>query len=517
MVARRRSLVCFLFGCLLLTSYLQAEVNKIHAEISAGSLKARVGGEVTFSAAESRAGQGSKLTGFSWDFNEMDLVPVDSVGREVTHVFNNTGVYNVKLTVEDDHGREDETFRSVEVMPNSDEGPTITSNFQGGRTGVFFAAPETFAFRLEWGNQFYFRLDNCRNRKVSLKIIGYGPNRKQIPSVTPYGDDNTFNEKYTLMYSTDYQSHNWKPYEKAAYSYEDDSASLTALFTPDTDSIYFAWAVPWTTRNLQELLDRWEGSEYFSWRTIGSSVEGRPITALTVTDFNVDHKQKKAIWITGTQHAYEMAAGPVIEGIVSRLMDGSASSRELLKNYVYNIIPLINPDGVMKGGYRYNMHDIDLNRNWDSVKRDDWDREMSEPEVACVKAAISEWVDSYGTLDLFFDFHCLTAIAENLLMIKASPESIPEPVIKEQDRFVSDFLQKRWVFRESESLDAGNGNGYISARYAAKTGVISFTPEHCLGFISAKGGEMERATPELFRRLGSDYVELIDEYFKSRN
>ncbi len=513
----RISFTSTLLACLFLTSYLQAGRIDTHAEISASRLKARVGEEVRFSAAASRAGQDSELTGYSWDFNEMDLVPVDSMGREVTRVFNKTGAYTVKLTVEDNLGRRDEAFCSVEVMPDSDAGPSITSNFQGGRTGTFFAAPETFAFRLEWGNQFYFRLDNCRGREVSLRIVGYGPDRKQIPSVTPYSDDHTFDERFTLMYSTNYQSQNWKPYEKAAYSYESDSASLTVSFIPDTDSIYFAWAVPWTMRNLQEFLDRWEGSEYFSWRTIGSSVEGRPITALTVTDFSVDHKQKKAIWITGTQHAYEMAAGPVTEGIVSRLLDGSASSDDLLKNYVYNIIPLVNPDGVTRGGYRYNMHDIDLNRNWDSVKGDDWDSKVSEPEVACVKDAISGWVEAYGTLDLFFDFHCLTAIAENLLMIKASPVSIPEPVKKEQDRFVSDFLQKRWVFRESESLDAGNGNGYVADKYAAKTGVISFTPEHCLGFISTRGGEMERATPALFRRLGADYVELIDEYFKSRN
>lgn len=517
MISGRISFICTLFGVFLTICPLQAGEDIIRAEITAGSLNVRVGEEVSFSAAASRAAQGRELTAFSWDFDDMDLVPVNSVGRDVTRVFNKTGAYTVKLTVEDDLGRKDEAFRSVEVMPNSDEGPSITSNFQGGRTGVFFVSPETFAFRLEWGNQFYFRLDNCRDREISFRIDGYGPKRKQLPSVTPYGNDHTFNEKFTLMYSTGYQEKNWKPYVKAEYTYDEDSASLTAEFTPDADSIYFAWAVPWSMRNQQELIDRWEYSEYFSWRTIGRSVEGRPIQALTITDFGENHKQKKAVWITGTQHAYEMAAGPVTEGIVARLLDGSISSGELLKNYVYNIVPLINPDGVSRGGYRYNLHDIDLNRNWDSQKLDDWDREVSEPEVACVKDAISGWVESYGTLDLFFDFHCLTAIAENLLMIKASPESIPEAVKKEQDRFVSDFLQKRWFFRETESLSAGNGNGYIADRYAGKTGVISFTPEHCLGFIKTADGEMQRATPELFRRLGRDYVELIDEYFKSRD
>jgi len=506
-----------MIGIFLTIFPLYAGVDVTRAEITAGSLKVRVGDEVSFSAASSRAGRGREITGYSWDFDDMDLVQVNAVGREVTSVFNKTGAYTVKLTVQDDLGRKDDAFLSVEVFPNSDEGPSITSNFQGGRTRVLFNSPETFSLRLEWGNQFYFRLDNCRDRKISLRIDGYGPNRQQIPSVTPYGGDDTFNEKFILMYSTDYQGHDWKPYEKAEYAYDADSASLTAEFTPGTDSIYFAWAVPWTMRNLQGLINRWEESEFFSWRTIGKSLEGRPIQALSITDFKVNNKQKKAVWITGTQHAYEMAAGPVTEGILNRLLDGSPGSGELLKNYVYNIIPLVNPDGVTRGGYRYNMHDIDLNRNWDNLKGDDWDREISEPEVACVKDAIDEWVESYGTLDLFFDFHCLTAIAENLLMIKATPESVPEGIKKEQDRFVSEFLQKRWFFNETTTLSVGNGNGYIADKYSGKTGVISFTPEHCLGFIRTADGEMQKATPELFRKLGGDYVELIDEYFRSRN
>ena len=515
MILRKFSIVTFLCFISLTSFSLSEGKATLRAKINSSSLKVRVGDVVSFSAAASQAEAGRKLAAFYWDFDDMDLVAVNSTGLEAVHIFNKTGAYTVKLTVEDDLGRKEEAFQSLEVMPESMEGPSITSNFQGGRTGVFFSSPETFAFRLEWGNQFYFRLDNCRNQRISLRIAGYGPNRPHIPSVTPYGGDDTFSKDFSLMFSTDYQSPDWKPYLEAEYAYDEASASLTAAFTPVTDSIYLSWSSPWTERNLQELIDRREGSEFFSWRVIGRSVEGRPVTALTITDFAVDNKLKKAVWITGTQHAYEMAAGPVVEGIVSRLLDGGSSSGELLGKYVYNIVPLLNPDGVARGGYRYNMHDIDLNRNWDNQKSDDWDREVSEPEVACVKDAISDWVRQYGTLDLFFDFHCLTAIAENLLMIKASPESIPEAVRNEQNRFVSDFLQKRWFFRESESLSAGNGNGYIGDKYAATTGVISFTPEHCLGFIKTADGEMQRATPELFRRLGEDYVELIDEYFRS--
>ena len=488
----------------------------VRAEIRAGKLKARVGEAITFSAGDSRTDPGRTLSLFSWDFDDRDLVAENAAGPEAVHVFNRTGAYTVKLTVRDDLGRKDEAFLGIEVMPDADDGPSITADLEGGKTGVLFSSPETFAFQLEWGNQFYFRLDNCRDRETSIRIIGYGPNRKQLPSVTPYEDDDTFDGRFTLMYSRDYQVPDWQPFQAAEYLYDAADSSLTARFVPEEDSLYFAWSPPWTMRNLRTLIDRWEENDSFAWRVIGESVEGRPVIALTVTDFREPSQRKKAIWITGTQHAYEMAAGPVVEGILARLLDGSDSSSALLKNYVYNIVPLMNPDSSVKGGYRYNQHDIDLNRNWDDLKQDDWDSVKSEPEVACVKDAIAGWVEDNGTLDLFLDFHCLTAIAENLLMIKAAPQGIPDEISRAQTRFVSGFLRRRWVFRESESVNPNSANAFISREYARRTGVLSFTAEHCLGFISTAGGKMRRASPESFRRLGGDYVELIDAFFTER-
>ena len=507
-------IILVLFLCLVISPLWSAPVTPA-AKISAGSLKVKVGEEVSFSAAGSRPAPGGRLEFFSWDFDDMDLVPADAWGREATHVFNKTGAYTVRLTVEDDRGSRDSAYCSIEVMPETDEKPSITSNFQGGRTGVHFVSAEDFAFRLEWGNQFYFRLDNCRGRDISLRIVGYGPNRKQLPSVTPYGNDHTFDDNYTLMYSTVYHQPNWQPYTAAKYTYDSETATLTASFVPENDSLYFAWAVPWTMRNQRELIDKWKDNHNFTWRVIGHSLEGREILSLTVTDPSIDNRKKKAVWITGTQHAYEMAAGPVIEGIMKKLLEGSDDSARLLREYVYNIVPLMNPDGVVRGGYRYNLHNVDLNRNWDGFKQDDWDREASEPEVACVKQEIDRWVREYGNLDVFFDFHCLTAIARNLLMIKAGSEALPGEIKSGQDRFVSDFLRKRWVFRESESSGVQDAKGYISARYAGETGVMSFTAEHCLGTISRAGGEDRRATPRLFQDLGRDYVELIDEYFRT--
>ncbi|HLA39514.1 MAG TPA: M14 family zinc carboxypeptidase, partial [Candidatus Glassbacteria bacterium] len=441
----------------------------ISARFTIDRTRVRVGEEVKFDASASVAGEDSELFAYLWDFDGTDQVNVDARGPQMTHVFNHTGAYTVRLMVENDIGERDQAVGFVEVLPEVTDGLSITDHFEGGKSGVFLKSDCDFCFRLEWGGQFYFRLDNCRNRPVSLKIIGYGPNRLQIPAVTPYADDYSFDEKFALMANTDYQNPDWQPLTQVRYSYDDSSATLVAKFTPTSESIYLAWAAPYEIGRLEKFIDAWENNPRFSWSTIGLSVEGRPLYYISVTDPKEDDQKKKAVWITGNQHGYEMAAEYVCEGIVAALLEDSDSARTVLKNTVYNMVPMVNPDAVMRGGYRYNMGLVDLNRNWDDVAINEWDNKLPQPEVASIKRAIGDWVSGGGRLDFFFDFHCLTTIAENLLMIRAAPDSMPENVAEAQQRF-TDLFAKKYVWRRSEDQGLqGSACTWAAKTFAAET------------------------------------------------
>ncbi|MBN2287806.1 MAG: succinylglutamate desuccinylase/aspartoacylase family protein, partial [Candidatus Glassbacteria bacterium] len=335
------------------------------------------------------------------------------------------------------------------------------------------------------------------------------------PSVTPYGDDYTFDDSFRVMVNIDYQHPQWEVLTGAKYSYDPETESILIRFTPQAESVYLAWASPYTMRNLNMFIERWEDNPDFYLEPIGLSVEGRPIYRITVSDPEVPDSEKKVVWITGTQHAYEMAAGPVCEGLVETLLAPGDSAAELRRRFVYHLVPLINPDAVARGGYRYNMHDIDLNRNWDDFKLSDWDSEVSEPEVAAVKRAVDDWVAGGGGLDMFFDFHCLTVLERNLLMIMATPDSIPARVVEEEERFARDFFSKRYVWRLSKDSSTGGACNEISGLYAAQTGVLSYTSEHCLGMVARAGQSPVRATPDFWKALGRDYALTIREYFDS--
>jgi murein tripeptide amidase MpaA len=66
-----------------------------------------------------------------------------------------------------------------------------------------------------------------------------------------------------------------------------------------------------------------------------------------------------------------------VEGITEALLEDSDSAKAVRSKFIYQIVPLMNPDAVHRGGYRYNMHDVDLNRNWDNEQKDPWDRPLS--------------------------------------------------------------------------------------------------------------------------------------------
>lgn len=47
------------------------------------------------------------------------------------------------------------------------------------------------------------------------------------------------------------------------------------------------------------------------------------------------------------------------------LLGKSKEAEFLRKNFVFKIIPMVNPDGVVVGNYRTNLMGHDLNRKWD--------------------------------------------------------------------------------------------------------------------------------------------------------
>jgi protein MpaA len=87
--------------------------------------------------------------------------------------------------------------------------------------------------------------------------------------------------------------------------------------------------------------------------TVGKSVEGRPIECVVFGD------GRDVILILSTIHGNESAGTPLLR----RLAEHLTGHPDVIKGRKIVLMPLVNPDGLARS-QRYNVHDIDLNRNF---------------------------------------------------------------------------------------------------------------------------------------------------------
>lgn len=58
-----------------------------------------------------------------------------------------------------------------------------------------------------------------------------------------------------------------------------------------------------------------------------------------------------------------------MKGILDYLTGPSLNAKILRDNFVFKIVPMLNPDGVINGSTRCNLAGVDLNRIWNDPQR----------------------------------------------------------------------------------------------------------------------------------------------------
>ncbi|MDA8852730.1 M14 family zinc carboxypeptidase, partial [Hyphomicrobiales bacterium] len=125
--------------------------------------------------------------------------------------------------------------------------------------------------------------------------------------------------------------------------------------------------------------------------TIGFSVLKKPITMFFI---ETDIKNPYII-ILGRQHPPEVTGAFALKGFIDQLVSPSQLSQNFLNQYNIIFVPLMNPDGVDNGHWRYNINKIDLNRDWGT---------FSQPETIVVNEKLIR-LTANSKLALFIDFH----------------------------------------------------------------------------------------------------------------
>ena len=80
----------------------------------------------------------------------------------------------------------------------------------------------------------------------------------------------------------------------------------------------------------------------------------------------ITFKGKRGIFISARVHPGEVAASHMMNGVLRYLFSKTRESQILLENFVFYIVPIINPDGVAEGNFRTDSQGKNLNRFYTS-------------------------------------------------------------------------------------------------------------------------------------------------------
>ncbi|XP_037688917.1 cytosolic carboxypeptidase 4 [Choloepus didactylus] len=153
--------------------------------------------------------------------------------------------------------------------------------------------------------------------------------------------------------------------------------TFAVTFPHSEDACYLAYHYPYTYTALMTHLDILEKSinpkqVYFRQEVLCKTLGGNPCPLVTITAMpesnSDDHleqfRQRPYQVITARVHPGESNASWVMKGALEFLVSSDPAARLLRENFIFKIIPMLNPDGVINGNHRCSLRGEDLNRQW---------------------------------------------------------------------------------------------------------------------------------------------------------
>ncbi|KAK6472507.1 cytosolic carboxypeptidase 2-like isoform X3 [Huso huso] len=155
------------------------------------------------------------------------------------------------------------------------------------------------------------------------------------------------------------------------------SLTWTCQFPHENDTCYFAHCYPYTYSDLQRYLAEVSSdplkSQYCKFRVLCRSLAGNVVYILNITSpSSPQHANavKKAVVVTARVHPGETNSSWMMKGFLDFIL-GSSNDAQLLRDmFVFKVVPMLNPDGVIVGNYRCSLAGRDLNRNYKTVLRE---------------------------------------------------------------------------------------------------------------------------------------------------
>lgn len=168
-------------------------------------------------------------------------------------------------------------------------------------------------------------------------------------------------------------------------------------------------------------LARWSKQANTEPFLLGQSHDVRPIEAIRLGRVDAP----RLVVLLGRQHPPEVSGAIAMRAFVDALVAKRARAPHAFADIQFLVVPMLNPDGVVRGHWRANRGARDLNRDWG---------DFTQPETRAVKT----WLDALpvGVRPvLMVDFH---STRSNLFYVQGADEASTA-----QRRFLAAWLEGR--------------------------------------------------------------------------
>ncbi|NXJ14492.1 CBPC2 carboxypeptidase, partial [Odontophorus gujanensis] len=246
---------------------------------------------------------------------------------------------------------------------------------------------------------FYFRVQNTRKDTIYCFTIANLAKPKSL-----YGEG-----MCPLLYSQqDAQSHGigWRRVGTNIRYYQGNEPaafhlSWSTRFPHDGDTCYFAHSYPYTYSDLQRYLQAVAGdpvrSRYCAVRALCRSLAGNTVYMLTITG-PPGAAAKRAVVLSARVHPGESVGSWAMQGFLDFILSAAPDAQLLRRLFVFKVVPMLNPDGVVVGNSRCSLAGRDPNRAYRTGSRG------SFPAVWHLRAVVERLLAEREVV-LYCDFH----------------------------------------------------------------------------------------------------------------
>ncbi|KAF8570609.1 hypothetical protein P879_01686 [Paragonimus westermani] len=166
------------------------------------------------------------------------------------------------------------------------------------------------------------------------------------------------------------------------------SLTWTFEFPYSQDVVYFACCYPYTYSQLRDYLNNLERNpkvrRFCQQQVLCETLAGNKVPILTITEPAVDRpnnakfvntvrekqedpdNRKRCVIITARVHPGETQSSWMVQGMLEFLTSEDPDAQLLRSQFVFKVVPMLNPDGVIVGNYRCSLSGCDLNRKYTS-------------------------------------------------------------------------------------------------------------------------------------------------------